>query len=356
MRSLLIIAALAAPAVAEPSFEVIDRGTALEVIAKDVKALRTAVNPTRQRLEVDLVGYPRAKPLSPGNGITIVELSGDPRVLTVKLPFERADVKRLARHAQAIQVGNDLHLLFPRTIPADGTTVTLPDPTIPAALANKLVPVGPQPPVKETAPPKQEAKPVVAEVKPEAKPEPKQEAKPFLAEPSGGSSNNTLYAMGGLCAIALGIWIIRKRKTAQAPVSTIDVIAQRALGNKAKVVWLTAGGREMIVAVTAQQVRMLGQWNKGEAPTNAHDLPEMTAYPRATTSMPRATTRAGTQSEPVSSNNPSVQGILRLRARTNHAHVEQPAPQPLDEEIATGNLDEDALWAKEILAATSARR
>jgi LPXTG-motif cell wall-anchored protein len=340
MRSLLIIALLAAPAGAEPTLEVIDRGTALEVIAKDVKALRTAVNPTRQRLEVDLVGYPRAKSLSPGNGITSVALADNPRVLTVKLPFERTDVKRLARHAQAIQVGNDLHLLFPRTIPGEGQTVQLPEPTIPAALANKLVPVGPQPPVVEA--PKVEAKPVTPPPAVAPTPVPtRPEAKPLLAQDTGSSSSKMMYVMGGLCAIALGIWIVKKKRTTQLPTSTIDVIAQRSIGGKAKVVWFAAGTREMIVAVTPQQVRMLGQWKKGETPTPMQALPEMTAL------------RGTTSSEATSTNSPSVQGILKLRARTNSVHL---APEALPEDIATGDLDADALWAKEILAATSARR
>jgi LPXTG-motif cell wall-anchored protein len=338
MRSLLVIAALAAPVAAEPTFEVIDRGTALEVIAKDVKALRTAVTPSRQRLEVDVVGHPRAKPLSPGNGIVIVELAGDPRVLTVKLPFERTDVKRLARYAQAIQVGNDLHLLFPRVIPAEGTTVQLPEPTIPAALANKVIPVGPQPPVVE--PPKVEAKPTPTVAPPPPAPA-KPDAKPLLAADTGSSSSNMMYVMGGLCAIALGIWIVKKKRTTQLPATTIDVIAQRSIGGKAKVVWFAAGTREMIVAVTPQNVRMLGQWKKGETPAPMQALPEMTAL------------RGTTSSEATSTNSPSVQGILKLRARTNSVHL---APEPLSDEIATGDLDADALWAKEILAATSARR
>jgi hypothetical protein len=55
MRELLIICALSAVAAAEPSFEVKDRGDAVEVIAHDLAASRTAIAPLRERLEIPLL-------------------------------------------------------------------------------------------------------------------------------------------------------------------------------------------------------------------------------------------------------------------------------------------------------------
>jgi hypothetical protein len=44
---------------------------------------------------------------------------------------------------------------------------------------------------------------------------------------------------------------------------------------------------------------------------------------------------------------PAVSGILRLRARTGQ--------MPISEAVATGEVEADELWAKEILAATGGR-
>lgn len=339
-------------AVAEPRFEVIDRGTALEVIAHDIKAARTAITPARSRLEVDLVGYPRVPAVSPTDGsIKVVELDGaNPRRLSVKLPLERAQVKTLSRFAQAIQVGDDLHLLFPREVPAEGARVVLPEPTLPKEIAAKL---GPQPPVvgpttdkpASATDPKTPDKPAAAVTKPEPTPEaPPTKAEPkhddgkaFLA-PEEQSSNFSLLAMGGLGTIALGLWMIKKRKSTQAGTpTTIDVVAQRSLGAKAKVVWLNAGGREMVVAVTPQQVRMLGQWKKSEGMSTgaAAPMPFAQALDNQRADKPRAA--------PAS----PVAGILKLRERASYEAV--------NEEVATGDLDADALWAKEIFAAGGRR-
>jgi len=128
-------------------------------------------------------------------------------------------------------------------------------------------------------------------------------------------------------------------------------MAQRSLGAKAKVVWLSAGGREMVVAITPQNVRMLSQWDKQE-----------------TAPLPRAQTVPPAESQQPASE--AVAGILRLRARTNAPFhdaanantLDGPRPrartyQPeINEDVATGDDDADAVWAREILAATGGRR
>jgi flagellar biogenesis protein FliO len=343
-------------AAAEPHFEVIDRGTAVEVIAYEVKAARTAVNPARSRLEIDLVGFPKINPMTPNDkSIKVIELDGaSPRRLSVKLPFERPDVKTMSKFAQAIQVGEDLHLLFPREVPAEGARVVLPEPTLPKEIAAKIGPqpvVGPQPPVVEKKP---EAAAATTEAKPEVKAEPKLETKPevkpeekkdekksFLA-PEEPSSNFSMYMMAGLGAIALGLWLLKKKKQAAGGrkiESSIDVIATKSLGSKAKVVWLNAGGREMVVAVTPQQVRMLGQWKKSESTTpSMREQPEM-PFAQALDNATQPTKRAATSSP--------VAGILKLRERAS-------TYEGLNDDISTGDMDADAAWAKEIMAATNA--
>ena len=46
----------------------------------------------------------------------------------------------------------------------------------------------------------------------------------------------------------------------------------------------------------------------------------------------------------------AVSGILKLREKAG------PAFSQFNEEVATGDIDADTLWAKEILAATGAKR
>src|SRR3954462_10960754 len=92
----------------------------------------------RSRLEIPIATGPAAKRVTPGDAtVKLIELDGVDanRMLSVKLGFQRPDVKTLARYAQAIQVGDDLHILVPRKVPTDGVAPRLPEPTIPPALA-----------------------------------------------------------------------------------------------------------------------------------------------------------------------------------------------------------------------------
>jgi len=359
-------------AAAAPTFEILDRDTAIEVVAHDIKAARTAITPTRQRLEVELAGMPMGPGLTPPSGgvVKVIEFDGsETRRLSIKLNFERPDVKILAKYAQAIQVGNDLHVMFPKTVPAEGASVVLPDPTVPPELAQKLVvgpPPNPNPPPPPAPAPKAEPKPEQAlAAKTEAKPEPKADPKPELkldapapapapaittAPPSDDTwSKLATYGALGLGALGCGVWILRKKRAQLGPVTSIDVIAQRSLGAKAKVVWLSAGGREMVVAITPQNVRMLSQWDKQEP------LPRAQTVPPAESQQPPSE---------------AVAGILRLRARTNAPFhdaanantLDAPRPrartyQPeINEDVATGDEDADNAWAREILAATRGKR
>jgi flagellar biogenesis protein FliO len=333
--------ALAAP---EITLEMIDRGDAVEVIAHNVKATHTTVTPVRSRLEIPLAGYPMAKPTAPTDAtVKVIELDGgEVRSLSVKLNYERNDVKALSRFAQAIQVGDDVHMIFPRKLPTEGETVKLPEPTLPPALAATLAKPEPKsiakPEPKPVAKP-EPAPPVVAKIeapKPEPVPTKKAAQIPTVSD-DDASSKLAMYAAAGLAAIGVGVWIMKKRKTAQVATASIDVVAQRSLGGKTKIVWLTAGAREMLVAVTPQNVRMLGQWDKGDAPVGeepafAPAIPR-TVTSRMSTQMPAATS-------------PAVDGILKLRRQTGAFTV--PA---VNDEVAA-----DAAWAREMLAATGGRR
>jgi hypothetical protein len=102
-----------APIAPGPRFELVDRGDAVEVIAHHITAARTAVLPVRSRLEVPITAAPQIKRVAPVDAtVKLIELDREDAtpVLSVKLGFERGDVKALSRFAQAIQVGDDLHL------------------------------------------------------------------------------------------------------------------------------------------------------------------------------------------------------------------------------------------------------
>jgi len=361
-----------------PSFQVIDRGTAVEVVAHNVTAARTGVLPIRSRLEVPLAGHPHAIAMSPKDAtVKVVELEDGN--LSVKVGYEHAQVIGLAKFAQASQIGPDVHLIFPRLVPPDGTALVLPEPTIPAALARQIeaakapAPVVLGPPVAPiaaaatrtpaaprtpepaaTRTPEQATKPELAAATRTPEP-PKPEPRPELARPPARTPDVAkaaqpeakastpedawqklaLYGAIGLAGVGCGAYLLKKRRAGHDPSSSIDVIAQRSLGGKARIVWFTAGGREMVVAVTPQAVRMLGQWPATPRPVANGALP--TAHSIG----PEPRSVAGSS---------AVSGILRLREKAG------PAFMALDSDIATSDVDADAVWAKEILAATGARR
>ncbi len=381
---IICIAASSASADSTSRFEILDRGDAVEIIAHDVKAAKTTISPIRERLEVPIVGTTTIPKLVPSGDKTIkvIELDGHSKqVLSVKLDFERPEVKALAKHAQAIQVGDDLHMIVPRTIPAAGTTITLPEPTLTPELAAKAAAIAPV--VDAPKPePKIEAKPAAATQEATAaevpstgplirKTEPAEapktatgdEKKPIGKASSGGMKNFPLMLACVLALLGCIVWVKRRKNGAGAskPSTSIEIIAQKSLGKNAKLVWFNAGGREMIVSVTAQQVRMLGQWKKSE--TEARVRTSVRAegsgriyspsapqpiVPERSSRMSQVILPEATALPSLAEKSTAVSGLLKLRAKTNVPMV--------NEDVATDDVDADAVWAREILAATGARR
>jgi flagellar biogenesis protein FliO len=374
MRSLLALVLVAVPAVAfaetpAVSFEIADHGDSVEVIAHNVEMKDATLSAVRSRIEIPVSGQPVASRARMTDGtVMLVEFDGiSNRVLSVKTKLEHPEVKALAGLAKATQVGTDLHLTFPRHVNAN---------------ANVNVNVGTIPPKAEAkVEPKVETK---IETKAETKVEPKLETKtPTLTptptplpvakapvdnrpvpamEKDSIATSPGLYAFGALVTLLACGYVLKKKKKDTAATSTIDVVAQRTLGNKAKVMWLSAGGREMLVAVTQQKVQMLGQWAKGTG-----DLPRATSLeqPRAsrrsiTSFQQELAAEAETQAAPARTESSAVSGILKLRARTsgplNGRAGTVPPLYQVNEEVATDDEDADLEWAKEILTATGGRR
>ncbi len=187
----------------------------------------------------------------------------------------------------------------------------------------------------------------------------------------------TVLAAGGLALTAM----LRRRRKGAATQQDLDVVATRSLGGKAKIVWLAAGEREIVVSVTNQQVRLLSQWRRNRAtgapearalPPGRH-APAFGASPafaapafasaRASASSAIATgdddEDDGAEFAPITpiappaappraprTSSPAVSGILKLRERAAH----------LDDEIATGDPEADEQWARDILSAMRSKR
>jgi flagellar biogenesis protein FliO len=382
MRSLfalvLVLGAVPTVAFAETpavSFEVADHGDSVEVIAHNVEMKGTPISSVRSRIEIPVSGQPVASRARMTDGtVMLVEFDGiSNRVLSVKTKLEHPEVKALAGLAKVTQVGTDLHLTFPRhalTATVMPTKIeTTPEP------AKVELKTETKPEIKaETKPEiKAETKP---EIKPELKTEPKLETKtptptltptptdnrpvPVEAKDSLATSPG-LYAFGALITLLACGYVLKKKKKDAGATATIDVIAQRTLGNKSKVMWLSAGGREMLVAVTQQKVQMLGQWPKGTS-----ELPRATSLEsprtsrRSITNFQQELAAETAASEPAPIPSSAVSGILKLRARTsgplNGRAGTVPPLYQVNEEVATDDEDADIEWAKEILTATGGRR
>src|SRR5580704_77356 len=339
LHTLLIVASMissSAYADGNVTFQVVDHGDAVEVIAHNLAMKNANVSPIRSRLEIPITGSPIAsKQVMQDSTVLQVELDG--LALSVKTKLERPEVHELAKLATATQVGDDIHLMFPRHAQIAATTAapTAAPTTKPTTTATAKPVVAPPPPAAPTPTP---APAPVAIEKPIAAPistPPPAIKKPIPPERRDWSGTG-MYALAALGALGTAGYLMKKKQKTTVATSTIDVVAQRTLGSKAKVVWLAAGQREMIVAVTGTQVRMLGQWPRGTTSAPIAELPTATAKIE---SVPE---------KPVS---PSVAGILKLRAATQGRTPTLPQiPAITDDEP-----DVDIEWAKEILTATGRR-
>jgi flagellar biogenesis protein FliO len=372
MRFALVLA-LCVPSIASAdgavSFEVADHGDSVEIIAHNVEAKTTNVSSVRSRIEVPILGAPIAARMASSDS-TVLFAEFDGHALSIKTRLGYPETKALAPFAKAQQVGSDLHLTFPRHAVVAAVAPTPAIAPAPVAAKPVVVEAPPAPVVVEKKPDIKQAQaalaaattnanpitPVAAPLAAPAKLEPKAAAHtPIPPDHESTFGSPGLYGVGALVTLLACGYLMKKRKKEAAVVGSIDIIAQRSLGNKAKVMWLSAGGREVLVSVTAQNVHMLGQWSKSDRE-----------------GMPRAATLGGSsfqqelaQQEVEAAPPPMIQssavsGILKLRARTSapligRAGTVQPLPQ-INEDVATDDAEADLEWAKEILTASGARR
>ncbi len=385
MRFALIAALSLAPVLAyadaAPSFEIQDHGESVEIVAHNVEAKSLSFSAVRSRVEIQVTGpaIGALRQVSADPTVFLVEFDGSSRrVLSIKTRLDHNEVVNLANLAKATQVGTDLHVAFPRHAIAEvakPVEVKAPAPTkIEAPKPEAKPEPKPEPKLETKVEPKPELKPELkpepkTEIKPEPKvektelkPAPKAESTPIPPQPKEGfASSPGVLGIGALLALLGCGYVMKKKKQGATVTSTIDVVAQRALGNKAKVMWLSAGGRELLVSVTQQNVRMLGSWPKSDRQGAEKDLPRATQLERALTNSNLLEKTTSTQTfqqqltEEIEAPAPqpqsaAVSGILKLRAR---AGTVQPAINP---DVATEDDDADLEWAKEILTASGGRR
>ena len=361
MRFALVLA-LCVPSIASAdgtvSFEVADHGDSVEIIAHNVEAKTTTVSSVRSRIEVPIVGAPNAARMASSDP-TVLFAEFDGHALSIKTRLGYPETKALAPFAKAQQVGSDLHLTFPRhavvdaIAPAPAPAPVAAKPVVVEAPAAPVV-VEKKPDIKQAqaalaaattnANPSAPA-PIAAPAKLESKPAPATHT-PIPPDHESTFGSPGLYGVGALVTLLACGYLMKKRKKEASVVGTIDIIAQRSLGNKAKVMWLSAGGREVLVSVTAQNVHMLGQWSKSDR----EGMPRAATLGGASFQQELAQQAVEAPPAPPMIQSSAVSGILKLRARTS-----APALQ-VNEDVATDDAEADLEWAKEILTASGVRR
>jgi flagellar biogenesis protein FliO len=162
---------------------------------------------------------------------------------------------------------------------------------------------------------------------------------------ASGSPVGTTLGFAALAALGAVGWLWHRRKrTGRALSSPLEILAQVSVGPRARVVWLSAGRREMLISVSEKDVRVLGQWvsdRNGEPAAAFSPPPPSVDEPVERRRMARPSSRLRT--------NPSLSGLLRLRDQ----HAADVEPPNGDNGAADGDANEpDAEWARQLVAAT----
>lgn len=221
-----------------------------------------------------------------------------------------------------------------------------------------------------------------------------QEQEGSIAGTRTEGSGSSLGLIVGLLLIVAGAgvvyWRSRQPPREAAELGGLRIVASKALGGKAKVVWLNVGERNMIVSVGESGTQLLSEWGQGPASPGSKpktplglaplrgeipwpsassapiqptlmDMPAPKPLPVKAAASPevydfRSTLRAARelsdqedifgpakgQSTGLSMQSPAVAGLMKLREQGPVVNVE----------VATQDADADAEWARELLKAT----
>ncbi len=314
-----------------------------------------------------------------------IELRAEPPSLRVQLRHGSESTRLAAEMAQLSQRGDDLVILLPRE-PREAARVAR---AAQIAAAPQLVASAPAPvagPASPAAPAMAApaASAPVAATAPAAATDPAAPAAtsataPALApermaglgldepRPGPGSPFGTTLAFAAAAGLAALAWFwVRRKRAAGALPSQLTILAQVPLGPRARVVWLSAGRREMLISVSEKDVRVLGQWMADDTRPGTADgtRPGTADHTRPGTA---DGTRPGTASgEPLDTfgdpveprparltgarqrTSPSLSGLLRLRDQQGVMESVAGAPDGSNGEADNGDTE----WARQLVAAT----
>lgn len=93
------------------------------------------------------------------------------------------------------------------------------------------------------------------------------------SEQRAGSLSTTTLALFALIAIGALAWWKRRKLPVATPEESIELLAQSSLGGRARAMWLRAGERDIVVAVTAQAVQVLAAWPNASRAADLADAP-----------------------------------------------------------------------------------
>ncbi len=303
-----------------------------------------------------------------------VELVAQPPSLRIQLRHGTDSTRLSAEMAELRQDVDNLEIVIPRE-PRDVVRARAAAAAAPRAATQASSEAAPPQPAAAAAPPPPAARPIAAA------PAPAPAARPIAAAPApapavpaagptetavaaplpvraqpaldldpdrsrGGSRSplGTAVTFGALAGLAAAGWLWLRRKRAGVGLgSPLEILAQVSVGPRARVVWLSAGRREMLISVSEKDVRVLGQWladgaHGARAESSAGLAPEEAGEPRLGR-LPGARLRTS----------PSLSGLLRLRDQ--HASIENGdnARSPGDEDSGE---EPDTEWARQLVAAT----
>jgi hypothetical protein len=373
--ALLPVALVPAAAWAGPALPVSieDRGDHVAIILAGAHTSATHPGSYSDRIELPLDQAPPAVEIRLDDAtVRKVELRAQPPSVRVQLRHSAESTKLAAEMAEVRQHGDTIEIVLPRDprevaralrtsaapaavghaapLPAASRPVLPPPaaaelatsarppahatvPVAPFADAASALPLAPGPAqALATAPAPTHAAPLDFD-------------RPPVASGSPLGTTLTFGAVAGAVAIAW-LWL-RRRRTTRSLTSPLEILAQVSVGPRARVVWLLAGRREMLISVSEKDVRVLGQWHSdgargvepaagpGAAPSSSEDAGEAPVH------LPSARLRT----------NPSLSGLLRLRDK--NASIENGHSDGTGASAGNDTDEEpDSEWARQLVAAT----
>jgi hypothetical protein len=362
-RSLLalpLLALLPASAAAGPAMPVWieDRGDHVAIVLSGARTTAERPEPRGDRLELALEQAPPTIEFRlDDKTVRKVELRAQPPSARVQLRHGTESTRLAAEMAELRQLTDRLEIIVPRepreaararraaaALAADDAAAA----RAPAPPAPVSAPPAPAVPATAPAPPALAdamAADAPADV-PAQLPARQSVALDIDRGRDDSSPFRTILTFAVMAGLVAGGWLWSRRKRAGGGLaSPLEILAQVTVGPRARVVWLSAGKREMLISVSEKDVRVLGQWFADGArgvetipPPVAGSASEDGGEPRQAR-LPSARLRT----------NPSLSGLLRLREQ--HAGLESIDNAEGAPAAAEGD-EADTEWARQLVAAT----